>query len=117
MTPSDNDEERFITHYYRDLDDDAVVVEIWPSANAPCGLEEMTEMSCAEYAWLLGCPVDDLSVISAISEFESDHLTNNTLYRPTEEPSAGRVPINLEVGADASDVHPDSGKSPFLHKK
>ena len=116
VTPSDNDEDRFVARYYRELDNDAIVVEIRPSANAAGEIEEMIEMSCAEYAWLLGCPVNDLSVTSAISESESDQFTNNTLYQSTEEPSAGYISANFGVGADTSGVGPEAGKSLFPHK-
>ena len=73
-------------------------------------------MSCAEYAWLLGCPVDDLSVTSAISEYESDQDTNTTLYQSTQEPSVGHAIANLEADVDTSGVEPETGKSPLVHQ-
>lgn len=115
VTPSETDADHFVVHYYRELDD-AVVVEIWPRANAPRGIEETIEMSCAEYAWLLGCPVDDLSVTSAISEYESDQDTNTTLYQSTQEPSVGHAIANLEADVDTSGVEPETGKSPLVHQ-
>lgn len=115
VTPSANDEDRFVALYYRELDE-SVVVEIWPSAVAPGELgETTTEMSCAEYAWLLGFPVDDLSVASAIPELQSEY-TNNTLYQCPLEPSAGYIPANLRVDVNTPKANPQSGELPLLHK-
>ena len=111
-TPAEEGEAHFIAHYYREPDG-AVVVEFWPGTYAQEEMGEMVEMSYAEFAWLLECWVD-LSVTSAMPEFDSNTNTNFTLYQYHQEPSAGHAPANLEVDVNTCDIGHQFSKSRFF---
>ena len=108
VTPADKDEDRFTAHYYRELDG-TIVVEFWQSACVLEGIGDVAEMSCAEFAWLLGYQVDDLSVLSAVPEFDSDQSTRNTLFPFPQVPNAEHNSTGLEGSAIA---HLDNNGQP-----
>ena len=100
VTPADKDEDRFIARYYRETDE-AIIVEFWQSAGVLEGTKEIVEMSCAEFTWLLGHQVDDLSVPSAKPEFDSDTITEYTLFPFSQVPNAEQDTTGLGSSAVA----------------
>ena len=99
-----------IACYYRECDG-SLTVEVWlrPQGfglfDLPGGTETMTE---EEYAWVLGCSVEELGLAPSTSEDLSERCIDTKLLKKTDTPKPGATETKDEGSTSTTPVEVNS---------